>query len=197
MAQTVKRLPTMLETRLRSSGGEDPLEKDMATHSSILAWKSPWEEPGRLQSMGSQSQARLHFTDPTDSAILRVQLKILFYEVVYSLRVPQPCPLGPWRPHPLPGPGIPGARPAAETPSLPAVCPRSPRAAPSALRASPPCQPVPSALMGAGDPGQPCTTHSFGSQFQMVSSRPRASFSVAFPLNMWARRFRTETERLR
>ena len=55
MAHTVKRLPAMQETRVRSLGQEDPLEKEMATHSSILAWKIPWiEEPGRLQSMGSQ-----------------------------------------------------------------------------------------------------------------------------------------------
>ena len=51
----VKRLPAMQETRVQSLGQEDPLEKDMATHSSILTWKIPWtEEPGRLQSMGSQ-----------------------------------------------------------------------------------------------------------------------------------------------
>ena len=55
MAQTVKCLPTMWETWVQSLGGEDPLEKEMAPHSSILAWKVPWtEEPGRLQSMGSQ-----------------------------------------------------------------------------------------------------------------------------------------------
>ena len=55
MAQTVKRLPTMWETRVQSLGQEDLLEKAMATHSSTLAWKIPWtEEPGRLQSMGSQ-----------------------------------------------------------------------------------------------------------------------------------------------
>ena len=55
VAQTVKRLPTLWETRVRALGREDPLEKEMATHSSILAWKIPWtEEPGRLQSMGSQ-----------------------------------------------------------------------------------------------------------------------------------------------
>ena len=47
----------MRETPVRSLGGEDPLEKEMATHSSILAWEIPWtEEPGGLQSMGSQSQ---------------------------------------------------------------------------------------------------------------------------------------------
>ena len=48
VAQMVKRLPTMWETRVQSIGWEDPLEKEMATHSSILAWKIPWtEEPGR------------------------------------------------------------------------------------------------------------------------------------------------------
>ena len=55
VAQTVKNLPAMQETRVQSLGGEDPLEKGMATHSSILAWRIPWtEEPGGLQSMGSQ-----------------------------------------------------------------------------------------------------------------------------------------------
>ena len=55
VAQMVKRLPTMQETRVQSLGWEDLLEKEMATHSSILAWKIPWtEEPGRQQSMGSQ-----------------------------------------------------------------------------------------------------------------------------------------------
>ena len=55
VAQVVKHLPTMRETRVRSLGREDPLEKEMATHSSTLAWKIPWtEEHGRLQSMGSQ-----------------------------------------------------------------------------------------------------------------------------------------------
>ena len=51
----VKSLPAMQETWVQSLGREDPLEKDMATHSSILAWETPWtEETGRLQSMGSQ-----------------------------------------------------------------------------------------------------------------------------------------------
>ena len=55
MAQTVKHLPAMWETWVRSLGGEDLLEKDMAPHSSILAWKIPWtEEPGGLQSTGLQ-----------------------------------------------------------------------------------------------------------------------------------------------
>ena len=55
VAQTVKCLPTMWETWVRSLGREDALEKEMAIHSNILAWKIPWtEECGRLQSMGSQ-----------------------------------------------------------------------------------------------------------------------------------------------
>ena len=55
VAQTIKRLPTMWETRVRSLGWEDPLEKEMATHSSTLAWRMPWtEEPSRLQSRGWQ-----------------------------------------------------------------------------------------------------------------------------------------------
>ena len=55
VTQMVKRLPTKWETWVRSLGQEDPLEKEMATHSSTLAWKIPWmEEPGRLQSMGLQ-----------------------------------------------------------------------------------------------------------------------------------------------
>ena len=55
VAQMVKYLPAMWETRVRSLGWENPLEKEMATHSSIFAWKIPWmEEPGRLQSVGSQ-----------------------------------------------------------------------------------------------------------------------------------------------
>ena len=55
VAQTVKRLPTMQETQVPSLGWEDPLEKEIATHSSIHVWKIPWtEEPAGLQSMGSQ-----------------------------------------------------------------------------------------------------------------------------------------------
>ena len=61
VAQRLKRLPPMWEIWVRSLGREDPLEKEMATHSSILAWRIPWtEEPGRLQSMGvAKSQIRL------------------------------------------------------------------------------------------------------------------------------------------
>ena len=55
MAQTVKRRPTMRETQVQSLGQQDTLEKEMATHSSTLAWKIPWtEDPGRLWSMGLQ-----------------------------------------------------------------------------------------------------------------------------------------------
>ena len=55
VAQVVKYLPAMQETQVQFLGREDPLQKGMATHSSILAWRIPWtEEPGGLQSMGSQ-----------------------------------------------------------------------------------------------------------------------------------------------
>ena len=61
VAQMVKNLPAMQETQVPSLGQEDPLEKEMATHSGILAWKIPrTEEPGGLQSMGLQSQTRLN-----------------------------------------------------------------------------------------------------------------------------------------
>ena len=65
VAQTVKNLPAMQETQVRSLGQKDPLEKKMATHSSVLAWKIPWtEEPGGLQSMG------LKMFDRTEQLIL-------------------------------------------------------------------------------------------------------------------------------
>ena len=55
LVQMIKNLLSMQGTQVRSLGWEDPLEKEMAIHSSILAWRTPWtEEPGRLQSMGSQ-----------------------------------------------------------------------------------------------------------------------------------------------
>ena len=55
VVQMVKNLPATQETQLQSLGQEDPLEEGMATHSSILAWRIPWtDEPGRLQSLGSQ-----------------------------------------------------------------------------------------------------------------------------------------------
>ena len=59
MAQIVKNLPAIQETQVQSLDREDPLEKEMATQSSILAWKVPWmEEPGRLQSLGLQRVGR-------------------------------------------------------------------------------------------------------------------------------------------
>ena len=59
-AQMVKNLPAMQETEVQSLGQEDAPEEGMATHSTLLAWRIPWtEEPGGLQSMGSQSQTRL------------------------------------------------------------------------------------------------------------------------------------------
>ena len=61
MAQTVKNLPAMRETWVQSLCWEDPLEKEIATRSSILAWRSPWtEEPGELLSMGSQIWTQLN-----------------------------------------------------------------------------------------------------------------------------------------
>ena len=58
VAQRLKSLPTMWETRVRSLGRKDPLEKEMVTHSSILTWEIPWtEEPVGLQSMGSANES--------------------------------------------------------------------------------------------------------------------------------------------
>ena len=77
VAPTVKRLPTMWETRLQSLGWEDPLQKEMATHSSTRAWRIPWtEEPSRLQTMELQSQTRLSNFDFTSNHIyFRAQLR--------------------------------------------------------------------------------------------------------------------------
>ena len=66
VAETLKRLPTLRKTRVQSLGREDLLEKEIATHSHMLAWKIPWtEEPGRLQSKGSKEldkTEQLHFS---------------------------------------------------------------------------------------------------------------------------------------
>ena len=65
MAQTVKNLPPVQETRVPSLGQEDALEKEMATHSSMLVWEIPWtEEPGGLQSMVSQSDTTEQLSTP-------------------------------------------------------------------------------------------------------------------------------------
>ena len=72
------------EPRVCSLGQEDPLEEEMATHSSILAWETPWtEEPGRLQSTGSQSQTQL-------KRLSTVQLKILGYVAPTKFNVKGP-----------------------------------------------------------------------------------------------------------
>ena len=82
VAQRLKRLPAMRETWVQSLGREDPLEKEMATHSSILAWRIPWrEEPGGLQSIGSQSWTLTHFTHKT-----LIQLNTLFYCTLICLQ---------------------------------------------------------------------------------------------------------------
>ena len=74
MAQTVKRLSTMRETRVRALGWEDPLEKEMAIHSSTIAWKIPWtKEPGRLQSVYGVAKSRTQLSDFTN-AIFRLTL---------------------------------------------------------------------------------------------------------------------------
>ena len=82
VAQRLKHLPPTQETLVRSLGWEDPLEKEMATHSSILAWRIPWtEEPGRLQSTGSQSWTWL--SDFT--FFLSLSKNIIAYELLKTL----------------------------------------------------------------------------------------------------------------
>ena len=77
----VKHLPTMRETRVLSLGWEDPLEKEMAPHSSFLAWNIPWtEEPGRLQSMGSQ-KSRTRLSDFT--SYIYIYIYIYIYLFIY------------------------------------------------------------------------------------------------------------------
>ena len=80
VVQMVRHLPTMWETQVQSLGWEDPLEKEMGTHSSTLAWESPWtEKPGRLQSMGSQ---RVDTTEHTHIHA-RTQLVLKSYLPLY------------------------------------------------------------------------------------------------------------------
>ena len=79
MAQIVKHLPIMWETWVQSLGREDPLEKEMAIHSSILAWIMPWtEEPGRLHSTGSQSWTGLHFHFQEGEIVLTQDTLLLY-----------------------------------------------------------------------------------------------------------------------
>ena len=88
VAQMVKHLSTVWETRVRSLGREDPLEKEMAIHSSTIAWKIPWtEEPGRLQSMGSQSQTRLSdFTFTTKYSIWLCSINVCWLELKFIMK---------------------------------------------------------------------------------------------------------------
>ena len=80
MAQTVKRLPTMKETQVRSLGREDSLEKEMATHSSTLAWKIPWmEEPGRLHTVHGVAKSRTQLSDFTFFHFLQIRLWYFIY----------------------------------------------------------------------------------------------------------------------
>ena len=85
VAQMVKHPPAMQETWVRSLGQEDSLEKGMATHSGILAWKIPWpEEPGRLQSMGPQGVRR------SPAHTYNARLKHFFQETLRDPRAPHP-----------------------------------------------------------------------------------------------------------
>ena len=84
MAQSVRRLPAMRETRVRCLGWEDALEKEMTTHSSILAWEIPWtEEPGGLLSMGSQKS----WTQLSDSTTTQILLKIVMAYLYHGKHV--------------------------------------------------------------------------------------------------------------
>ena len=82
MAQTVKNLPAIQEAQVRSLGQEDPLEKEMAVHSSMPAWEIPWtEEPGRLQLTGHKE------SDTTERLTVSVCLNFFFFLSVDFLRV--------------------------------------------------------------------------------------------------------------
>ena len=105
VAQVIKHLPTMWETRVQSLGWEDPLEKEMATHSSTLAWKIPWtEECGGLQCMGSQrvrhdwtsehpaesSVQYLRFTNRLWCTVVKFD-RIFFFSAIFSHQSFYPC----------------------------------------------------------------------------------------------------------
>ena len=91
----VKHLPAMWETWVRFLDQEDPLEKEMATHSSVLSWKIPWtEEPGRLQSMGSQRvrhvwATSLHITETTSFTVGKTFIghSVLFIKIVWAIEI--------------------------------------------------------------------------------------------------------------
>ena len=82
MAQRLKRLPGIQETWVRSLGREDPLEEEMATYTSIIAWRIPWrEEPGRLQSMGLQ---RVGHGGATSLSLLLLHCRQILYQLSYQ-----------------------------------------------------------------------------------------------------------------
>ena len=92
VAQRLKCLPPMQETLVRSLGREDPLEKEMATHSSTLAWKIPWtEEPGSPQSTWSQRVGHNWTTS------LSLSLMPIWESLLFVLRCTQDWPLSPWK----------------------------------------------------------------------------------------------------
>ena len=86
----VRNLPAMQETQVRSLGHEDPLEKGMATHASILAWRIPWtEKPGRLQSRGSKASDNSMKTQGSQINILKINIKNIkqiFFEREHILK---------------------------------------------------------------------------------------------------------------
>ena len=83
MAQRLKRLPGIQETWVRSLGREDPLEEEMATYTSIIAWRIPWrEEPGRLQSMGLQ---RVGYGGATSLSLSALKLEDLTAPYIISV----------------------------------------------------------------------------------------------------------------
>ena len=106
VAQRVKSLPAMRETRVRSLGWEDPLEKEIATHSSTFAWKIQWtEKPGRLQSMGLQRIG--HDWGTFTSLLTNIGCSVQFISVTQSCPTLQPHGLQHTRPPCLsPTPGV-------------------------------------------------------------------------------------------
>ena len=88
LAQMVKHMPAMQETQFQSLSWEDPLEKEIVTHSSILAWKIPWtEKPGRLHSMGSWSRTWLSDLHTHTHTPLRLEFKIFILECMPSFNI--------------------------------------------------------------------------------------------------------------
>ena len=91
VAQRLKRLPPMWETQVRSLGQEDPLEKEMVTHSSILAWRIPWmEKPGRLQTMGSQRVGHDWATSLSLSFTMNMGVHVSFWASLVAQLVKNP-----------------------------------------------------------------------------------------------------------